>query len=105
MPPQSHQQHQAWRGLVKDFPERRLEAAEAIYAIPPTLLEAIEEHAPGFLSDADLRFEKRLAKTTRGGFFQRRAFIYPDFLLGDDFGDDPGDNPLEDARAVLKQLK
>lgn len=56
----------------KRFPRHWPQGADALYALPPWLLDEFERHAPGLFSPEDLAFERELAEFSGGAIFQGR---------------------------------
>ena len=60
-----------WHELQRLFPaEKKQLEAEAVYTLPPTLLDAIVQEIPGFFTAEELAFERALHEVAGAGFFR-----------------------------------
>lgn len=61
----------SWHELQRLFPAQEDHLnAEAVYTLPPALLDAIVREVPGFFTAEELAFEKALHKVAGAGFFR-----------------------------------
>jgi len=62
----------AWTAFAGRHPGHPALAADAVYALPGPMIDAIREEAPRFFTEVDLRFERDLTRSVGFGFFLGR---------------------------------
>jgi hypothetical protein len=79
-------------------------ADDALYSIPPRLIDLLQHHAPRLLRNDDAERERLFSSLTHGGFVHRQSFSYPPHMLGGDFDDHELQRDLENAQKVLDDI-
>jgi len=71
-----------WEQLIQQHPGHPVMREEAVYSLPPQLIDEIRKEAPDILTQRDEQFERDLANAAPfGGFFRQRHFEYPPLRL------------------------
>ena len=66
-----------WRELTERFTEQTRGLTDAVYALPPRLVDFINVELAGFFTEDEIAFERALAANGRTGFFLQQPFQYP----------------------------
>ena len=66
-----------WLELSERYPDIASRCGDAVYALPETLISAIQELVPALFSRDELPFELHLARTGATGFFLKQPFYDP----------------------------
>lgn len=70
----------AWQAITDKYPGNPALQAETLYALPPSLIDAITATAPGVQTDNDERFERDSTAAAPCGFHRQFRFSYPPLL-------------------------
>ena len=84
-PHSGRREGQAWKSLKAEFGDRLKEHEDAIYSLPPKLIDALQavsdrRAGPMFFTAEEEAFERALARTGNG-FFLGESFTYPPFAI------------------------
>lgn len=66
-----------WAELSSAYPDHPSLKPPTIYALPPELIDALQESPQKYFSEDEERFERALARLGGGGFFHKRPILHP----------------------------
>ena len=66
-----------WLEMSERYPGIASRCGDTVYALPETLISAIQELVPTLFGSDELAFELHLARSGATGFFLKQPFHYP----------------------------